>query len=107
MSSDVLKLITMEHTENGDGRTDVHLVSYVSGTGNIAQVPPLYKEYLFGDIFANPIATAILNNILGPRPELRYLNSNTVLPLRQNYLQCRLLGESIVKMSIPTYSITI
>ena len=75
MIPEALELRKMETThENGPG------------TGNISQVPPLDKEYLFRDIFANGIGTAILNNILGPMPELRYINGNTV-PL-SNTLHC-------------------
>jgi hypothetical protein len=48
-----------------------------SGSGNFVHFPPLHKEYLFGDVYANPIAGAILNNILGPKPELCYIGTNT------------------------------
>ena len=58
----------------------------IVGCGNYIQFPPLYPEFLFEDVFANPIAGAILANILGPQPELRYLATNsvpslTILPL--------------------------
>ena len=52
-----------------------------AGCGNYVQFPPLYPEYLFEDVFANPIAGAVLCNILGPRPELRYLFTNSVCPI--------------------------
>ena len=41
-------------------------------------MPPVYKENLYADIFANPIAAKVLQNILGPKPQLRYLHGNTV-----------------------------
>jgi hypothetical protein len=78
MVPESLEMVKMKTThENGPGnildRPTKHL-----GTGNISQVPPLDKEVLFADIFANPVAGTILSNILGPKPELRYLHGNTV-----------------------------
>jgi hypothetical protein len=52
-------------------------------SGNISQVPPLMPEYLFPEIYANPLAGHILAAILGPEPELRYLHGNTALKGKQ------------------------
>src|SRR5271155_1407150 len=56
-------------------------VNMIVGCGNYIQFPPLHPEYVFEDVFANPIAGAILSNILGPQPELRYLGTNSVTTL--------------------------
>jgi hypothetical protein len=47
---------------------------------NISQMPPFTKEFMFQEIWANPHAMTILEYILGPRPECRFVNSNTALP---------------------------
>lgn len=47
---------------------------------NISQIPPLTEEFLFREIWANPHAMSIMEYILGPRPECRFVNSNTALP---------------------------
>ncbi|WRT68792.1 uncharacterized protein IL334_005772 [Kwoniella shivajii] len=55
--------------------------------GNISQVPPLVKGYLFPEIYANKSAAAVLNQLLGPKPELHYVRSNTLIghaPERQD-----------------------
>ncbi|WVQ63616.1 uncharacterized protein L199_001769 [Kwoniella botswanensis] len=55
--------------------------------GNISQVPPLVKDYLFPEIYANKPASAVLTQLLGPRPELHYVRSNTLIghaPERQD-----------------------
>ncbi|OAA54562.1 Phytanoyl-CoA dioxygenase [Niveomyces insectorum RCEF 264] len=47
---------------------------------NISQMPPVTPEYMFREIWANPHAMTILEYLLGPRPECRFVNSNTALP---------------------------
>jgi hypothetical protein len=47
---------------------------------NISQTPPLSKDWMFQEIWANPHAMTILEHILGPEPECRFVNSNTALP---------------------------
>ncbi|KAK8200994.1 hypothetical protein M8818_006314 [Zalaria obscura] len=47
---------------------------------NISQTPPLNKEWFLKEIYGNPHALSILEYILGPRPELRFINSNLALP---------------------------
>jgi ectoine hydroxylase-related dioxygenase (phytanoyl-CoA dioxygenase family) len=49
-------------------------------TRNISQPPPLSQEFLIREIWANPHAIAVLENILGPKPQLSFVNSNTALP---------------------------
>lgn len=46
---------------------------------NISQCPPLQKEWMFQQIWANPHALAALEYILGPEPELHFVNSNVAL----------------------------
>ncbi|TPX16156.1 uncharacterized protein E0L32_004151 [Thyridium curvatum] len=47
--------------------------------GNLSQVPPLEKEWLFPEVFANKHAAQVISYILGPRPEVHFLRSNTLL----------------------------
>ncbi|KYG50109.1 hypothetical protein M433DRAFT_139435 [Acidomyces richmondensis BFW] len=47
--------------------------------GNMDQAPPLKVDVMFDDIWANPVATAILSAILGPNPTCHYDNGNTAL----------------------------
>ncbi|KAF2185846.1 hypothetical protein K469DRAFT_738813 [Zopfia rhizophila CBS 207.26] len=47
--------------------------------GNISQSPPLDPEFIYGDIWANPAAAAVLNCLLGPNPCVTYVNGNTAL----------------------------
>jgi ectoine hydroxylase-related dioxygenase (phytanoyl-CoA dioxygenase family) len=49
-------------------------------TGNTSQIPPLTPEWLHRDFYANPHMIRIVENILGPRPELRFINSNIAIP---------------------------
>jgi len=57
--------------------------NYVAGDGdfcgNISQSPPLDPEFMYGDIWANPAAAAVLNCLLGPKPYVTYVNGNTAL----------------------------
>jgi hypothetical protein len=41
-------------------------------TGNISQIPPLTPEWLHRDFYANPHMIRVVENILGPKPELRF-----------------------------------
>ncbi|OQE16567.1 hypothetical protein PENFLA_c027G08429 [Penicillium flavigenum] len=47
---------------------------------NISQTPPLAAKFLHKELWANPHAIAIIENILGPRPELSFVSSNIALP---------------------------
>ncbi|KAG8529042.1 uncharacterized protein KY384_005676 [Bacidia gigantensis] len=47
---------------------------------NISQTPPLSQDFVHEDIWANRHAIAIIENILGPRPELSFISSNIALP---------------------------
>lgn len=49
-------------------------------TRNISQPPPLSKEFLIREVWANPHAISVLENIIGPKPQLSFVNSNTALP---------------------------
>jgi ectoine hydroxylase-related dioxygenase (phytanoyl-CoA dioxygenase family) len=60
----------------------------------------LQKEYLFSDIYANPIAGVILKNILEPNPELRFIGANTTvlyLPIKANW---QALQEATVRQPV-------
>jgi ectoine hydroxylase-related dioxygenase (phytanoyl-CoA dioxygenase family) len=51
-----------------------------SAVKNVSQIPPLEPEYLHRDFYANPHMIRVLENLLGPKPELRFLNSNVSIP---------------------------
>lgn len=45
----------------------------------MSQVPPIEKEHMYPEIYANKPTATVLSNILGPRPELRYIRTNTLI----------------------------
>ncbi|KAL1852833.1 hypothetical protein VTK73DRAFT_9125 [Phialemonium thermophilum] len=47
--------------------------------GNLSQVPPLEKKWMAPEIFANKHAARIISYILGPKPEVHFMRSNTLL----------------------------
>ncbi|KAH8719308.1 hypothetical protein GQ44DRAFT_712552 [Phaeosphaeriaceae sp. PMI808] len=49
-------------------------------SGNISQSPPSLPEYLHEDIWANRLCVDIMENIIGPRPQLSFATSNIALP---------------------------
>lgn len=65
------------------GVDSTELANSTVGCGNFVQYPPLYPQYLFEDVFANPIAGAVLCNVLGPKPELRHVFTNSVFPIKR------------------------
>lgn len=42
--------------------------------------PPLDKDFLFESIWANKHATAVLEHLIGPKPQLTFASTNVVLP---------------------------
>ncbi|KAB5585615.1 hypothetical protein GE09DRAFT_945258 [Coniochaeta sp. 2T2.1] len=48
--------------------------------GNLQQDAPPWAEYFFPSIFANPIATQITTNLLGPRPKWTFCSANSAMP---------------------------
>ena len=51
-----------------------------AATGNVSQIPPLTPEWLDRDFYANPHMIRVVENLLGPKPELRFINSNVACP---------------------------
>lgn len=49
------------------------------GKGNVSQNPPFEREFMFPQIYANKPAAAVMSNILGPRPQIRYIRTNTLV----------------------------
>lgn len=49
-------------------------------TKNVSQIPPLTPDWLHKEFYANPHMISILENLLGPKPELRFLNANIAVP---------------------------
>ncbi|KAH6685417.1 hypothetical protein F5X68DRAFT_135924 [Plectosphaerella plurivora] len=47
--------------------------------GNLQQDAPPVAEYFSASIFANPIATQITSNILGPRPKWTFCSANSAM----------------------------
>jgi hypothetical protein len=85
MIPEAYELAKMATTQQNQYGIPLNFGVDVKGTGNIAQYPPVYPEFLYEDVFANPIATTVLSNILGPKPELRFLHSNSVV---SHHLPC-------------------
>ena len=56
-----------------------HHFNFGSETRNMDQAPPLHPSLMFQDVWANPIAVAILSAIFGPSPVCHYANGNTAL----------------------------
>jgi hypothetical protein len=56
-----------------------HHFNFGKQTRNMDQAPPPTKELMFKDIWCNPFASAILSNVLGPKPVVHYANGNTAL----------------------------
>jgi len=48
-------------------------------TKNLSQRPPVTQEYFFREIYANVHTLAVLENLLGPEPEIRFVSSNVVV----------------------------
>ncbi|KAM0724203.1 hypothetical protein Q7P37_000085 [Cladosporium fusiforme] len=57
-----------------------HHFNFGAQTRNMDQAPPLDPSLMYTDVWANPIALAILRNILGPDLVCHYANGNTALP---------------------------
>ena len=51
-----------------------------AATKNVSQIPPLSPDWLARDFYANPHMIRVIENILGPQPELRFLNANVAVP---------------------------
>ncbi|KAK5093000.1 hypothetical protein LTR24_004659 [Lithohypha guttulata] len=49
-------------------------------TKNVSRVPPLTPEWLSRDFYGNVHLTRVVENLLGPRPELRFINSKVACP---------------------------
>lgn len=49
------------------------------GKGNVSQNPPFEREYMYPQIYANKPAAQVMRNVLGPRPQLRYIRTNTLV----------------------------
>lgn len=52
---------------------------------NISQTPPLHSEFLHEEIWANRFAAALIEHIIGPKPQLSYASSNIALPGGKGY----------------------
>jgi len=73
-------------------------------SGNYVHFPPLESQYIYEDVYANPIAGAILTHLLGPKPELRYIATNTALQATERQ---PVHGDMIRQNTVETFAITI
>lgn len=56
-----------------------HHFNFGKETRNMDQAPPLIPDLMFQDVWANPFACSILQNVLGPELVCHYANGNTAL----------------------------
>lgn len=70
MVKDNKRLLTQSHMQYNQGE----------GPKNVSQIPPLTPDWLSRDFYANPAMIRVCENYLGPKPELRFLNSNVAIP---------------------------
>ena len=79
MAADAMDISVRDDT-HFNGLKGMSLIILVNSpeTGNFTQYPNVFPEYLFEDIFCNRMVAKVLNNVLGPNPELRFINGNTV-----------------------------
>ena len=56
-----------------------HHFNFGKDTRNMDQAPPLIPDLMFQDVWANPFACAVLQNVLGPNLVCTYANGNTAL----------------------------
>ncbi|KAI5865654.1 hypothetical protein GGS23DRAFT_437052 [Durotheca rogersii] len=77
---------------NGGGQVHFNHLNQNAATkgaaagGNLSQVPPLEKEWLFPEVYANKHGARVVSNILGPRPEVHFIRSNTLLATDERQL---------------------
>lgn len=70
MVVDIYELLSRETTHfNSAGRE----------IGNVSQAPPVYPGYIFKDVYANPIAAAVISSMIGPRSEFTWMFGNTAI----------------------------
>jgi ectoine hydroxylase-related dioxygenase (phytanoyl-CoA dioxygenase family) len=70
MLEDIPRNIASPHAHYNQGREHK----------NLSQTPPLDPEYLHEEIWVNHFAVAVVEHIIGPRPQLSYATSNIALP---------------------------
>ncbi len=46
---------------------------------NVSQVLPIFPGYIFKDVLANPITSAVISAMIGPRSEFRWMFGNTAV----------------------------
>ncbi|KAG0652478.1 Kanamycin B dioxygenase [Hyphodiscus hymeniophilus] len=75
---------------------------YNYNKGNIQQDPPLTSTYFDSSIFLNPIATQVTSSVLGPKPRLSFISSNSALPPSPLYPPSRQPVHSDADFSHPS-----
>lgn len=69
----------IEDIPKAQSMSDIHYTFSIR-TRNMLQMPPLSTEFLSQDLYANRHAIAILDHIIGPKPQLSLVMSNVALP---------------------------
>ncbi|PGG94956.1 hypothetical protein AJ80_10076 [Polytolypa hystricis UAMH7299] len=69
LQADIPALIANPNTNWNGGRE----------VGNISQPPPMTPDLMYPSIWANPFAASVLSALIGPHPQVIYVNGNTAL----------------------------
>lgn len=60
-------------------KTESTYLNFEDEEVNVSQIPTFYPGYIFRDIMANPVSTAVLKAVLGPLAEWRQMHGNTAM----------------------------
>ncbi|KAL9062496.1 MAG: hypothetical protein Q9161_009797, partial [Pseudevernia consocians] len=70
MSKELPVLLSLPSVQYNQGKANL----------NVSQSPPLSRDFLFKEVWANERAVSVIENLLGPKPQLAYVGGNTALP---------------------------
>ena len=82
VDDDLVDMLYKQIVEDNHTYLSKSFLQYNQGvaTKNVSQVPPLTSKFLLRDFYANLHVMRVIENLLGPKPELRFLNSNVAVP---------------------------
>lgn len=82
INNDTIEQLYQKMVEDNDTYLSKSFLQYNQGvaTKNVSQCPPLTPEFLRQEVYANVHMLRILENLLGPRPELRFISANVACP---------------------------
>jgi|SRR5579871_3604186 len=109
MSPDSFKIPDIPKADYGKRPgMDIFFYGLTPEYGNFTQHPNTRPEYLFEDVYANGIIAKVVTNMLGPRPQLRWINGNLVSLLVRAANHRNLVARLLRKpMRISTSMITL